>query len=63
MQAIKQIPGGGQLKVTVAKWFTPNGKNISKEGIEPDVKVENSDADRAAGKDVQKDKVFELLKQ
>lgn len=63
VQAIKQIPGGGQLKVTVAKWFTPNGKNISKEGIEPDVKVENSDADRAAGKDVQKDKVFELLKQ
>lgn len=57
-----QEVGGGQLKVTVAKWYTPNGKNISKEGIEPDVLVEQSDADTAVGKDAQKDKAVELLK-
>lgn len=61
VQQILEI-GKGQLKVTVAKWYTPNGKNISKEGIEPDIKVELSDADIAAGRDLQKDKAYELLK-
>ncbi len=62
VQQIIEILSGGQLKVTVAKWFTPGGVNISKEGIQPDVKVELDPADVAAGKDVQKDKAFELLK-
>lgn len=30
---------GGQLKVTVAKWYTPKGKNINHEGIKPDKEV------------------------
>jgi carboxyl-terminal processing protease len=30
---------GDALKVTVAHWYTPNGINISKEGIKPDVEV------------------------
>jgi C-terminal processing protease CtpA/Prc len=47
--------------VTVAKWFTPNGVNISKEGIKPDTEVSISDADIAAGRDPQKDKAIELL--
>ena len=34
------LNNGGMLKVTVARWFTPNGKNIDKEGIEPDKNVE-----------------------
>lgn len=60
VQQIDDI-GGGQLKVTVAKWYTPAGKNISKEGIEPDIKVEVTDADVLAGRDLQKDKAFQLL--
>ena len=32
-----QLSGGAELKVTVARWYTPNGKNITKEGITPDV--------------------------
>lgn len=62
VQQIEEVPGGGQIKVTIAKWYTPNGKNISKEGIEPDIKVESTDADVAAGKDVQKDAAFSELK-
>lgn len=61
VQRILEIPSGGQLKVTIAKWFTPNGKNITKEGIEPDVKVEIAETDAAAGWDAQKDKALELL--
>ena len=30
------------LRVTVAKWYTPNGKNINGEGITPDKVVERS---------------------
>ena len=28
------------VKVTVAKWITPSGKNLKKDGLEPDIKVE-----------------------
>lgn len=62
VQKIEDIPGGGQLKVTIAKWYTPNGKNISKEGIQPDTKVELSPEDVKNGRDLQKDKAIELLK-
>ena len=30
------------LRITIAKWYTPNGQNISKSGIKPDKKVERS---------------------
>ena len=56
VQQVENLPGGGELKVTIARWFTPAGKNIDKQGITPDVLVTISDADVAAGKDPQKDK-------
>lgn len=62
VQNLLDISSGGQLKVTIAKWFTPNGVNISKEGIKPDVEVPFNADDFAAGKDAQKDKAIELLK-
>ncbi len=62
VQQIEDIASGGQLKVTIAKWYTPNGKNINKEGIEPDVKVELSDQDIAAKNDSQKTKAFDIVK-
>lgn len=62
VQTIEEIRGGGQLKVTIAKWYTPNGKNIDKEGIEPDVVVEISDEDIAAGRDPQKQRAFDTFK-
>ncbi|MCU0667475.1 MAG: S41 family peptidase [Patescibacteria group bacterium] len=53
----------GLLKVTVARWFTPNGKNIDESGIEPDTKVELTEEDFANKRDPQKDKAIELLNQ
>jgi carboxyl-terminal processing protease len=61
VQQVESLPGGGELKVTIARWFTPAGKNIDKQGITPDVTVAMSDADVAAGKDPQKDKATEIL--
>lgn len=62
VQEIKHLPSGGELKVTIAKWFTPNGKNISKEGISPDIEVKLSEDNLKNNQDTQKDKAFELLK-
>ena len=61
VQDVRSLRDGGSLKVTIASWYTPKGKNISKEGITPDTVVDLNDADVAAGKDPQKDKALELL--
>lgn len=39
------LDGGAELKVTVAKWYTPNGVNITKEGIVPDVNATLTQSD------------------
>lgn len=53
VQAVEPLPDGGQLKVTVARWYRPNGQNIDKKGIDPDKTVKISDEDAAAGTDTQ----------
>ncbi|MBP9822013.1 MAG: S41 family peptidase [Candidatus Pacebacteria bacterium] len=40
VQELENLDAGASFKVTVARWFTPSGINISKKGIEPDIKVE-----------------------
>jgi carboxyl-terminal processing protease len=62
VQQLSRLQGGGVLKVTIARWYTPNGKNIDKEGIEPDKKVDISDEDLKSGRDPQKDAAFELVR-
>ena len=62
VQGISELGDGSALKITVAKWMTPNGNNINKDGIAPDVEVEFSFDDFKAGKDPQLDKALEILK-
>jgi carboxyl-terminal processing protease len=61
VQQVTPLSTGGVLKVTIAKWFTPNGKNINEEGIEPDKKVEITEEDLKNDKDPQKDAAIEIL--
>jgi carboxyl-terminal processing protease len=61
VQEVENLADGSELKVTIARWYTPDGKNIDKQGIAPDVAVTNSDSDIQAGKDPQKDKAYQLL--
>lgn len=63
VQEVRQLDDGGMLKVTIARWFTPAGRNIDKEGIEPDQKVELMAEDAATGKDPQKDAALAKLRQ
>ena len=60
MQGMYDLSGGTSLKVTIASWYTPNGRSINKEGIEPDVVVERTHADLDAMRDPQLDKALEL---
>ena len=55
VQKVISLGGGAVIKVTTARWYTPNGKNITKEGISPDQAVELTAADVDAGKDPQLD--------
>ena len=41
VQEFIKLDDGSSLRVTVAKWFTPNGVNINENGIEPDLIVDN----------------------
>ncbi|MFA4890068.1 MAG: S41 family peptidase [Candidatus Paceibacterota bacterium] len=62
VQELIQITPDTSLKLTIAKWLTPNGKSLSDNGLEPDVKVEMTKKDIDANKDPQMDKAVELLK-
>jgi carboxyl-terminal processing protease len=62
VQQIEELGDGGQLKVTVARWYTPNNKNIDKEGINPDTEVKITAEDINAGKDPQKDAAINMVK-
>lgn len=53
----------GAVRVTIAKWLTPNGRTIHQQGLTPDVEAQLSNADRLAGKDTQLDKAIEVLLQ
>lgn len=53
---------GGLLKITIARWFTPAGKNIDKEGVEPDKKVEITAEDIENKHDPQLDAALKEIK-
>lgn len=62
VQELEALTNGGQLKVTVAEWLTPKDRLINGTGITPDLVVERTDADIAAGRDPQLDRAIEELK-
>jgi len=49
------------LKVTIARWLTPNGKSISQQGITPDYVVPMTDDDVKAGRDPQMAAAVDVL--
>ena len=62
VQSLIRLGDSSMLKVTIARWFTPSGKNIDKEGIEPDQEVKRTDEDFAADRDPQKAAALNFLK-
>lgn len=62
VQDIFQLPGNASLKITFAKWFTPNGTSINENGIKPTIEVKRTDDDFQNDRDPQLDKAKELIK-
>ena len=68
VQSIYPLKDGSALKLTVAKYYTPNGVCIHGKGIEPDVEVElpkafRNSLDVPKEKDTQLQKGIEILKE
>jgi carboxyl-terminal processing protease len=53
----------GAVRVTIARWLTPNERNVTGSGLTPDVEVKTSDADAQAGVDTQLNRAMEILSQ
>lgn len=62
VQQLMQLGGGAEIKITVARWLTPNGQNISDGGLMPDIKADRTQEDFLKGKDPQLDAAVEWLK-
>lgn len=52
----------GSLKITIARWLTPNGNLIAEQGLEPDIEVEITEEDYENGEDPQLEKAIEIIK-
>lgn len=62
VQELLNLDGGATLKITTARWYTPNGTNISEQGIEPDVKMVPLSEDESEGTDSQLDQALEYVR-
>ena len=61
VQALQKLKDGSSVKITVAKWLTPNGNCINEEGITPDEEIDLTIEDYEAGNDPQMDRAVEIL--
>jgi carboxyl-terminal processing protease len=61
VQELVPITDDTSLKVTIARWLTPNGLSISHQGLTPDVVVPLDQTKFAAGDDTQIDAAMQVL--
>lgn len=63
VQEINKLPNNAGINITIQKYLTPNGTDIHKKGITPDVLVELSENDIKTKNDVQLKKAIEVAQQ
>lgn len=61
VQELVPLPGKTSVKITVAKWMTPNGDYIMDKGISPDIEVEFTEDDFKNNRDPQLEKALEII--
>ncbi len=61
VQELVPVQDGSSLKVTVARWLTPNGTSISKNGLTPDIVIARTPQQRVAEEDPQKEAALRFL--
>ncbi|KPJ56711.1 hypothetical protein AMJ49_04100, partial [Parcubacteria bacterium DG_74_2] len=63
VQELERLPGASSLKITIAKWLTPNGELITDVGLMPDIEVEMTEEDYEKDRDPQLNKAIEIIKE
>jgi len=61
VQQLEKLRDGSSLKITVARWLTPDDHLITDTGLEPDIRVEIGSEDYEEGEDPQLDKAIEVI--
>ncbi|MCS6782469.1 MAG: S41 family peptidase, partial [Gloeomargarita sp. SKYG98] len=46
VQSVRELQDGSGVAITIARYLTPNGRDINKEGIKPDVEISLTDEQR-----------------
>jgi carboxyl-terminal processing protease len=62
VQSLENFGDGSSLKMTVAKWYTPQGVNINEQGIKPDIEVDVKAEELEKNIDRQMEKAEEIIK-
>ncbi|HXF69799.1 MAG TPA: S41 family peptidase [Thermoflexus sp.] len=63
VQLSHTLSDGSELRVTIARWFTPNNRAIHGEGLNPDIEVKVEPGTETAGTDPQLQRAVEVLLQ
>lgn len=61
VQTVHTLQDGSSLRVTVARYYLPDGGNVDGDGITPDVEVSYTQEDHDAGRDPQLDRAIRYL--
>lgn len=61
VQTVNYLSDGAELRVTIARWYTPNNNSINGVGISPDIEVERTIEDYENDLDPQLDRAIEEL--
>ncbi len=61
VQEVIDLPGGSALRVTTATWLTPDGTDLGKHGVTPDVVIDRTIEDMEAERDPQLDAAMREL--
>lgn len=61
VQRMVGLLAGSELKVTIARWYTPKGRTINSDGITPDTVIELTADDANNGRDPQLDEAKRIL--
>jgi carboxyl-terminal processing protease len=60
VQEINRLPGGAAIHITVSKYYTPNGSDINKVGVAPDIQIKDKDEQVKMAVDYLKEKIAQL---
>jgi len=62
VQELEKLSDGSSIKLTIARWLTPDGRLIDKDGINPDIEIDLTKDDYNANRDPQLEKALEIIK-